>query len=249
VSARIDWLKAFPQDEANIAVRFLCQLWNELAISRAEGFTAAVSEPDLTFVLTEKLKDMARHRAKLRGRWGQESQGGEVDPTTLRIRKRYRTDIEYFTDRYDPALRLIFEFKKLSDNETTRGKYYGDSGMMRFVVGNYSIGDPVALMVGILMDEDAPTVTGLRRALHLPAVRGPLAMVKTQRDEYFREPSSLFPESARFDTDHVRDANKAPAHQTIRIAHVFVGFPDPPPAPRRRRRKALTREAIESSVG
>jgi hypothetical protein len=73
--------------------------------------------------------------------------------------------------------------------------------------------------------------------------------LKTEQDEYFREPSSLFPESARFDTDHVRDTSKAPAHQTIRIAHVFVGFPDPTPAPKQRRRKALTREAIESSVG
>lgn len=58
--------------------------------------------------------------------------------------------------------------------------------MMRFVVNNYSFGDPLAPMVGILMDEDAPTVIVLRRALHLPAVRGLLAMLKTEQDEYPR---------------------------------------------------------------
>lgn len=245
MSARMDWLDAFPKEEAGTAVQLLCELWNELAATRAEGFTAAVSEPDLTFVLCEQLKDVAKPRAKLRGRWGQECQGGVVDPKTLRIGRRFRTDIEYFTDRYDPALRLIFEFKKLSDTETTRGKYCGESGMWRFVTGDYSIGDPVALMVGILMDEDEPTVTGLRRAFDLPKVREPLAMIKIDQDSYFHDPSSLFPRHARFDTDHMRDQAKSPAHNSIRIAHVFLGFPDPPRIPKGRRRKASTDEASE----
>lgn len=249
MNARTDWLNVFPKEEAATAVQLLCELWNELAATRAEGFIATVSEPDLTFVLCEQLKDMAKPRAKLRGRWGQESQGGLIDHRTLRITARFRTDVEYFTDRYDPALRLVFEFKKLSDNETTRSKYYGDSGMRRFVVGNYSIGDPVALMVGILMQEDKPVVTGLRSALELPEVREPLAMIKTDRDSYLHDPSTLFPHHARFDTDHTREPGKAPAHQTIRIAHVFLGFPDPPPTPKRRRRKVLVREAIESGTG
>lgn len=248
MNARTDWLNVFPKEEAVTAVRLLCEIWHELAATRAEGFRASVSEPDLTFVLAEHLKDVAKPRAKLRGRWGQESQGGQIDRKTFRISGRYRTDIEYFTDRYDPALRLVFEFKKLSDTETTRSKYYGDSGMLRFVTGNYSIGDPVALMVGILMDEEAPTIAGLRRSLQLPAVRRPLAMVTTEKSSYFHDPSSLFPLNARFDTDHVRDQDKAPTHQTIRIAHLFLGFPDPPPAPKRRRRKAMTREAIETSA-
>lgn len=235
MSAGTDWLDAFPKEEATTAVRLLCELWKELAATRAEGFTAWVSEPDLTFVLCEQLKDAAKPRARLRGRWGQESQSGVIDRRTLRITHRFRTDIEYFTDRYDPALRLVFEFKKLNNTQTTRGKYCGDSGMSRFVTGNYSIGDPVALMVGILMHEKTPTIAGLQQTLQLPAIREPLAMVEAKKGEYFHEPSSLFPHHAHFDTDHARDPKKASAHQTIRIAHVFLGFPDLPPAPKRRR--------------
>lgn len=235
MSAGTDWLNAFPKEEAATAVRLLCELWNELAATRAEGFTASVSEPDLTFVLCEQLKDVAKPRARLRGRWGQESQGGVIDRKTLRITHRFRTDIEYFTDRYEPALRLVFEFKKLDNTKTTRDKYCGESGMWRFVTGNYSIGDPVALMAGILMDEEAPTIDGLQQALQLPAVREPLAMVEAKKGNYFHEPSSLFPHHARFDTSHARDSKKAPVHQSIRIAHVFLGFPILPAGSKRRR--------------
>jgi hypothetical protein len=245
VKDRSAWLQAFPKPEAAAAVRFLCETWITLADARKEGFVASVDEPDLTFVLAEYLKVWARPKAKLTGRWGQESQGGDIDPRTFRIVKRFRTDIDYSTDRYDPALQLVFEFKKLSDSETVRRSYYGERGMLRFVAGTYSVGHPVALMVGILMDEEAPTIAALRRSLQMPHVRAPLALCDAALGKPFHDPSTLFPDHARFDTDHVREPEKAPSHQTIRIAHVFLGFPDPPPAPVKRTRRKALREALE----
>ncbi|TIU66195.1 MAG: Fis family transcriptional regulator, partial [Mesorhizobium sp.] len=37
-------------------------------------------------------------------------------------------------------------------------------------------------------------------------------------------PSTLFPPTAEFDTEHKRPAELAPSHGTIRVAHVFLEF-------------------------
>lgn len=45
------------------------------------------------------------------------------------------------------------------------------------------------------------------------------------KGRFVHEPSVLLPKHASFDTEHVRDPKKAPAHGTIRLGHSFVEFP------------------------
>jgi hypothetical protein len=238
VTDRDAWIAAFPyRDEAAKAIAYLCTAWNELAANQPDTFSADEHEPRLTEILGVYLHDTGKQQAGLRGRWGHEVPRGKL--AAGRVTDRIRTDIEYWSNRLDldQELELTIEFKRLDALSDLRRKYYGESGMGRFVTGEYSLKRPIALMAGILLDDRQACVDGLRRALHVPDIQQTLGMM-ADAGVYLREPSAVFPESAMFDTEHRREEKKAPAHGTIRISHLFLGFPNPPT---RRSRKARRR--------
>ncbi|MBB6095032.1 hypothetical protein HNQ60_003919 [Povalibacter uvarum] len=243
MTSRDAWLKVFPLDEAARAVGFLRHAWNELAASNLSGFHAGAKEPDLTFVLAERLKDTAQTSARLTGRWGQESLGGIVDKRTGRIARRWRTDIEYFSNRCEPRLSLIFEFKKLDELERTRTLYYSE-GMSRFVTGDYGKGEPVALMVGIFTADATACERSIREGLTQAVTVAELKMVRSKGGGLLCIPSRLFAPHAAFDTEHQRTAKKAAPHGTICISHLFLAFPL---NTRKRQRGRLTRKRPEGN--
>jgi len=242
VTSRDAWLKVFPTNEAARAVGFLRQAWHELATLNLSDFHAGTKEPDLTFVLAERLKDTAQTRGRLTGRWGQESLGGIVDKKTGRITRRWRTDIEYFSNRCTSRLSLTFEFKKLDEFARSRQQYYSE-GMSRFITGEYGKGEPVALMVGVLTADAAACERSVREGLALSETITELKMTRFGHGEVLCVPSRLFAPHAAFDTEHRRNVSKAPPHGTICISHLFLGFPDGGP---RRRKKGRTRTPPKS---
>jgi hypothetical protein len=227
-----------------LAVDALHRAWHTLVASAPKDFAPSCKEPHLT----EKLCLYLMHNRaadRLTGRWSYENNQGElvVQNGTAKVVKRKRTDIKYYTNHEDPELDLIFEFKKLNHLKAQRDKYSGDEGMARFVTGEYSLGQPVALMVGILTvhqdDAVAPLMRWLNSAdaktlLHMEAVEG----------RHTRSPSRFF-KAAHFDTEHMRPIGKGPVHGTIVISHLLLGFPDLPRSAARKERRASLQAALD----
>jgi hypothetical protein len=206
----------------------LCQVWHELAALTPGTFYAGVQEPHLTELLCEQIRAVFKERTKLTGQWSYERKMGRIGQSARGaiISERRRTDIEYFSDRYDPALQLVFEFKKLSHTKSRRDLYTGEKGMLRFISGDYSAGQPVAVMVGILLNAEKDCVPPLIDLLQTSKAQTALQIAATTGGPV-KTPSVIFPQTARFDTEHTREATLAPPHGTIVISHVFLGFPAP----------------------
>ena len=98
--------------------------------------------------------------------------------------------------------------------------------MRRFVDGYYAEAEPLAAMVGIVIGDKRDCVAALRRSILQAGVRDVLRMVSTGNRDYIREPSSMFPVLADFDTEHNRPPNQAPMHGTTVLSHIFVDLGD-----------------------
>lgn len=217
-----DWQRAFGKTDAKKVVQVLCEAWRELARDSAETFHGKEKEHVLTELLGEYIRTV-KAGPGLTGNWTYEDRQAALQrlPTGgLKVARRRRTDIQYFSDRL--PLRLVFEFKKLDHTKTRRNAYTGAEGMERFVTGDYSVGQPVALMAGMLLKPTSDCVPAMRTYLSSAAAKAALGMVADPAGEFVHSPSSF--SDAEFDTEHKRPAGKAPAHGSIVISHLFLSF-------------------------
>ena len=224
MSAGTAWMQAFPVEQANRAVEALMRSWREMASQERLHFSPKTKEPNLTRVVRAHIRKKVAPEMKLLGHWGTEGVENDVDLETGQILDEGRTDIEYTWNNESFQLTLVFEFKKLTSLGESRKRYLED-GLMRFVTGVYSVGEPLAVMVGILMAPPADAIDGLRRSMEHAPTAAAIRACENGDGRFVHAPSVLFPEHASFDTEHLRDSDKAPAHGTIRIAHAFVDFP------------------------
>jgi hypothetical protein len=239
---RLSWRRAFREGQAPDVVRALCNGWADLAGSiSSDTFHAGEHEHTLTEMLCEYLRDI-QYKTKLTGKWSYETRLGKLERVSqrgLRVKQRKRTDIQFYSDRSDPPLDLIFEFKKLGSRGAYRKTYCGVDGMLRFITGIYAEGQPAALMVGILMEHRDDCVAPLTRWLDGAEAKAALYM-ETVGGRQCITPSDLLAGLAVFDTEHLRPSASAAEHGTIVISHLFLGFPNPPaPGAKRQRRAAL----------
>ena len=244
MTGRTGWQKAFQAGHAPLAVDALHRAWHHLVAVAPKDFNAACKEPALTERLCLYLMH-TRASDRLTGLWSYENSQGELvfQDGKVTVAKRKRTDIRYYTNHEQPELDLIFEFKKLSHQKAQRDKYLGNEGLGRFITGEYSIGQPAALMVGILTTHEDDCVPPLMRWINSPDARTLLYM-ESSEGRAIRKPSNLFP-VAHFDTEHVRPVKKGPAHGTIVVSHLFLGFPSLPRAATRRKRRANLQDALD----
>lgn len=236
MTAGIAWMAAFPVAQADRAVEALLRSWTVMASKPRPGFAPAAKEPKLTRVVRAHVRKQIAPEMKLLGHWGTEGVENDVDFETGEILEEGRTDIEYTWNDESTQLALVFEFKKLTPDNQSRRRYLQD-GLMKFVTGVYSEKQPVALMVGILLAPRNETVDGLRRDINLSATAAAIRACANGDGRFVLSPV-LFPKRTTFDTEHLRDPEKAPPHGTIRIAHVFVGFPYAVFPDRKSKRKA-----------
>lgn len=242
MTAGTAWMEAFPMDQANRAVEALLRSWREMASKERSHFSPKIREPKLTRVVRAHVRNKVAPEMKLLGHWGTEGVENEVDMETGEILEEGRTDIEYMWNNETVQLTLVFEFKKLTALSESRKRYLRD-GLMRFVTGVYSVGEPLAVMVGILMAPSTETIGGLRRSIDLAPTGAAIRACSNGDGRFVHAPSVLFPNHAVFDTEHLRNPEKAPAHGTIRIAHTFVEFPYAafPDKARKKRADRITR--------
>lgn len=242
---RSAWRKAFLEGQATHTVATLHAAWEFLAEASAVTFGTHVAEPNLTKLLGQYLES-TKQQARLTGQWSYEVPQSKLEAGPdggLRRVKCKRTDIKYFSDRSLPALHLVFEFKYLDHRSTPRKKYMGEDGMLRFITGEYSIGDPMAVMVGILKFHKEDCVPPLLRFLNSADAKSSLYM-ETTNSSQVRAPSEFFSQ-ADFDTEHLRPMEKGPEHGTIVISHLFLGFPHAARAKTARERREALTSALE----
>ncbi|RWA88229.1 MAG: Fis family transcriptional regulator [Mesorhizobium sp.] len=216
-----DWLAAFPLPKIMQAAHVVFDAWKDLSAFDRTNFNKRSKEPQLTKVITDRAKSLGRSRG-INGSWLPEVVWNVVDPLTAEIKEERRTDILYVWNNEQMTVELVFEFKRLKKGAASRKAYLGESGLERFITGQYSAGQPVALMCGVLLDNHAEVVPAIRSALE--GLVSHLAMVPQKSGTYQLCPSTLFPPTAEFDTEHKRPAELAPSHGTIRVAHVFLEF-------------------------
>jgi len=216
------WFDAFPLETAAQAATAICKSW-EFLISRPLHFNGRMKEPRLTKAIKIHVEQVTAWEAGLLGMWACENVIGMMDETTGKVTEERRTDISYGWTDAQVGFQLVFEFKKLTRHARSRAAYVGSSGMGRFVTGIYSKAQPVAAMVGMMVDPYENVVPALIEAIESPAS---IAALKSIVDggKVCKSPSTLFNE-AEFDTDHARPAKLAPNHGTIRIAHLLLPFP------------------------
>jgi hypothetical protein len=226
VTERDAWLALFPRTAATQAVDALCVSWNRLADRYKPEFNHKTYEHRLTRRLVFLLRSWSDDFG-LMGHWGSEQEVGDINPDTGELIDPKRTDIQYQWNDSERKLELVFEFKKLNSQSNSR-RNYAKEGICRFVDGQYSKRQPVALMVGILTEPHGDCVPPLVKSLTRPAMKSQLSLRHTVDGKATYAPSTLFPEHAEFDTEHTRPPELGPTHGTIRIAHLFLEFAYPP---------------------
>ncbi len=217
------WFAAFPIRPAAEAVDALCESWRVLAAVHRSGFHPGKREPELTRALKAHVERVTARERGLLGMWATEAVQNEIDLETAELSEERRTDIVYGWNNDETGIQLVFEFKKLDRLARSRAAYLGEHGLGRFVTGTYSRGQAIAAMVGMLIDPEDEVVPPLRDALSGTEMVAPLRLRLRPGGEAFHHPSQLFP-AAEFDTEHERDADLAPSHGTIRVAHLFLAF-------------------------
>ena len=216
------WLAAFPIKPATGAVDAICQAWAELSARRRPEFNRRTREPALTKQLKIYVENHTARDRGLLGMWAAEDIFGDIDRQTGELTEERRTDIVYGWNDETQQLKLVLEFKRLGNSGYHRSQYLGADGLVRFITGIYSRGQPVAAMVGILLDPEPDVVPPIRRAL-TSARRVAQLNLRMVDGMPFVRPSRLF-RVADFDTEHDRAAEDASAENPIAIAHIFLAF-------------------------
>jgi hypothetical protein len=223
VTTEIDWLGAFPLRPATDAVDALCESWKVLAEKYRPHFNPRSAEPALTRVLKAHVENVTGRERGLLGMWSTEGVINRVELETGKLLEERRTDIVYGWNDDNVGIQFVFEFKKLNRLARSRKQYLGERGLLRFVTGIYGGRQPVAAMVGILIDPIERCVPPLRDALSDATLGPPLRLRSGSVGQPYDRPSRLFPGTADFDTEHDR-APELADRGAIRVAHVFVGF-------------------------
>lgn len=218
------WRDTFPLVPASAATQHLAQTWAIATRAYPDKFRHTDRENRITeFLWSEVAKSSLS--ARLTGKWTYEDPNVIFDAKRKGIIKRIRSDITYFSNKDEVTLFLVYEFKKLRDTDTSRKTYQGEDGMLRFVSGYYSVGQPLAAMVGMVIGDPAECINAMKRSLNVPGVRSSLSMVPDNA-EYVRAPSTTLDPVALFDTEHRRPADQAPGgNGTTTLAHIFFAMP------------------------
>lgn len=219
------WRKTFRDVPAKTATQHLVNTWHLATRAYPHKFKPSIRENKITEFLWNQIH-RASAAAKLTGKWTYEDPQVIFDAGGDEVISRTRSDITYFSDRQKPTLFLVFEFKKLKDQNTSRATYQGDDGMMRFVDGYYCVGWPYAVMVGMIIGDVHECVNNLKRSLNVAGTRSALCM-GPDNAVYVRVPSTLLDPSAEFDTEHRRPTSQAPSgNGTTTLSHIFLPMPE-----------------------
>lgn len=214
-----DWLAAFPIQPATEAVDALRDAWTKLAERRRTDFNPETKEAALTKGLKIYTENVTARERGLLGMWSAEDVIGVIDKETGKLTKERRTDIVYGWNDADQSMQLVFEFKRMGRQKRYRDHYLREQGLGRFITDIHSRGQPVAAMVGVLLDPEPDVVPPIIKAFDDTDLTTTLRLRPTSTGQMITMPSTLFSDAC-FDTEHERD----PEHGIIRVSHFFWAF-------------------------
>ena len=220
----VDWFNAFPIEPVRHAVDALVDSWTQLAGMPRTAFHARRREPELTRILKAHVERVTAPERGVVGMWAAESVTNSIALDTGEILEERRADIIYGWNDEHGGIQVVFEFKKLDRSARARNQYLGRDGLQRFVTGIYAIGEPVAVMVGILIAPFCRVVPPLRNALNDLGHIADLRLRRTVTGEVYAAPSEILPDVADFDTEHDRPQEFALPGRGIRVAHIFLSL-------------------------
>lgn len=203
-----DWQAVFPQTDVSAAVSFMQSMWQQLLKDYPDSVAPSNKEPEITQTLGEHLYTKGELSA-LSGIFNYEVPKSALDPATGKRVRKLRTDIVYLDTNFrlpsGKRLNVIFEFKKLKDDNRSRKSYVGENGMLRFIDGNYAEhADYLAFMVGLINNNSKTTISALENLLKRADIRSVLHILPNPKTGYVRKPSERFIECVHFDTVHSR---------------------------------------------
>lgn len=223
MSQQYSWEELLPIDEVQQAAHSLADIWHRVTKQKNNfnKFNFKKSEPKLTEQLHIYLCKLQREYG-LTGFWTNEQQTPYYNKKGKL--QRTRQDITY-SSNLSKRFSLVFEFKKVTCTSSSFYKYKGESGMRRFVDGEYSIGEPLAAMAAIVNSDKNIIIDRLKKNIFQGKGLSTLALQKYPNEKCCQEPSSLLVSASEFDTMHERPPKKGPQKgNTIVLAHIFLSL-------------------------
>jgi hypothetical protein len=202
------WQAAFGrQSTVERVLDYVIEHWNKLQLNPPADMRFSNAEPKITKYFGHSLRKNALAHG-ITGVFQPEADMADIDEVKQELAARGRTDISYYSDRIDPPLDFVFEFKKMKDkpggNESRRE--YCKSGVMRFVNAVYARGADIGFMVGLVdkSSDEKVIADALKRAIQHPDMVRLLRMIK-HPDGGAISSSNLVFKQCGFETRHARD--------------------------------------------
>lgn len=215
------WKQAFGRQETiGQVLQYVLDHWGQLQKNPPADMKFSNSEPKITYFFGISL----RKNAMSHGITGQFSP--EVPVADINIRQeldsRGRTDISYFSDRSDPPLDFVLEFKKMKvkpGGDASRLAYC-KSGVLRFVNAIYARETDFGFMVGLVdTGSNRPVVlNALKRAIQNPDMVQLLRTIRHPNGDAISTIGLRF-DHCDFETRHARD--HVP-RQDVLVGHLLL---------------------------
>lgn len=165
------------------------------------------TEPKITYFFGMSLRKNAMSNG-ITGLFTPEAPVADIHEIRQELESRGRTDISYFSDRTDPSIDFVLEFKKMKvrpGGDTSRLAYC-KSGVMRFVDAIYAHETDFGFMVGLVdTANNRPIVlNALKRAIQNPHMAQFLKAIQHPNGDFISTANLNFSLSD-FETRHGRD--------------------------------------------
>ncbi len=203
------WGKAFGR-QATIqnVLEFVVTHWQQLQKRPPLDMEFSQSEPHITKYFCMSLKKSARAHGVF-GFFVPEHFVADLDEVRQVLQSRGRTDITYQSDRIDPPLEFVLEFKKMKSQAGANASRlaYCKDGMSRFVDAVYARDEEVGFMVALVASEDdlPGVLDGLKRAIQQPDMARLLRSITNPKGRTTVTSVDLTFAACDFETRHARD--------------------------------------------
>jgi hypothetical protein len=202
------WQAAFGrQSTVERVLDYVIDHWHKLQVNPPADMRFSNPEPKITRYFGHSLRKNALAHG-ITGVFQPEAEMADVDEVKQELAARGRTDISYYSDRIDPPLDFVFEFKKLKarpiDNESRRE--YCKSGVMRFVDAIYAREADFGFMVGLVENasDDKVVADALKRVIQHPDMVRLLRLIEHPGGGEITSSNLTFKQCG-FETRHARD--------------------------------------------
>ncbi len=217
------WGKAFGrQTTIECVLEYVVAHWHRLQKRPPADMEFSQTEPHITRYFGLSLKKSARAHG-IFGFFVPEHVVADIDEVRQVLESRGRTDITFLSDRIDPPLEFVLEFKKMKSllgANASRLAYCKD-GVSRFVDAVYARDEEVGFMVALVASSDdlPETLDGLKRAIQQPEMARLLRCITNPKGNTTLTVSDLAFKSCDFETRHARDHK---GQKDVVLGHIML---------------------------